>query len=76
MPTISVEGMEWKFQFKLRTLKLVGSDMVFGVNWMCQFSPFLLDFIQGCIKINGKNGEIELSEMPEHSVLMMEIERI
>lgn len=68
---------EWEFQFKLRTLKHAGSDMVLGVNWMSQFDLVLFDFIQGCLKFKDKNGKVELkSEMPEHFVQMMEMGKI
>lgn len=35
---------DWEFQFNLRALKLGGSDMVLGVDWMSQFSPIVFLF--------------------------------
>ncbi|KAL2491374.1 Uncharacterized protein Adt_27002 [Abeliophyllum distichum] len=49
-----MQGLE--FQFKLKALKLWGSDIVLGVDWLSQFGPTTFDFIQGSISfdMNGK----------------------
>lgn len=51
----------WQFQFKLTTLKLPGGDTMIGINWMSQFGPITLNFVQGYVqfKSNGESGGIE-----------------
>lgn len=51
---------DWKFQYKLGTLKLGGSDMVLGVNWISQVGPIIFDFIQGYVKFKYNQEEIKL----------------
>ncbi|KAL2526006.1 Transposon Ty3-G Gag-Pol polyprotein [Abeliophyllum distichum] len=35
-----------EFQFRPRSMKLEGSDMVLGVDWLSQFGPLLLTLIR------------------------------
>ncbi|KAL2505826.1 Uncharacterized protein Adt_21447 [Abeliophyllum distichum] len=54
-----MQGME--FQYKLRSLKLGGSDMVLEVNWLSQFEPLTFDFIQGHISFVNEGIDVTLS---------------
>lgn len=49
----NVQGRE--FLYNLKTLKLAGSDMVLGVNWMTKFGPINFDYANGCIRFRNNN---------------------
>ncbi|KAL2526014.1 Uncharacterized protein Adt_11068 [Abeliophyllum distichum] len=53
-----MQGME--FKNKLRSLKLGGSDMVLGVNWLSQFGTKIFDFSQGHNNFMSKGKRVTL----------------
>ncbi|KAL2518717.1 Uncharacterized protein Adt_14964 [Abeliophyllum distichum] len=53
-----MQGME--FQYKLRSSKFGGSDMVLGVYSLSQFSPVTFDFIQGHISFVSEGKKVTL----------------
>lgn len=66
-----MQGMECQFQ--MRVLKLGGSDMVLGVDWLSQFNPVVFDFQRSSIKFSYQGMEVELkSAIMDEELLMME----
>ncbi|KAL2505089.1 Uncharacterized protein Adt_20710 [Abeliophyllum distichum] len=53
-----MRGLE--YQFKMRTLKLGGSDMVLGVDWLNQFGPVPFDFDEGHISFMSNKKRVTL----------------
>lgn len=50
----------WEFQCHLRTLKLCGSEIVLGLNWMSRFCPIMFNFTLGIIKFKHEGTEVNL----------------
>lgn len=67
----------WEFQFNLRTLKLGGTDMVLGLNWMSQFGPIIFDFVRGFVRFKYKQEEITLQNGdPASQVMLIEMKEV
>ncbi|XP_059315449.1 uncharacterized protein LOC132066077 [Lycium ferocissimum] len=74
MSLFSFPRLKWKiqgveFEDSVRLIRLVGSDMVLGGDWMRAHNPVLLDFIAYKAKVTHNGRRVELKGIYHQSVL-------